>query len=199
VIHLIYSNKSQEDIIFREEIERLEKQHDNLHVTFTLTRGGPNWSGRAGRIDATLLRERVPYLASLPVFICGPEPMLTTMRELLPAIGVPDAQIHFESFGTARAPDGAVLAEVKTFEVKFSTSRKVAPAPSDVPLLDIAENVGIDLDYECRAGVCGRCKCKLLSGSVIMPTQDALEPEEKARGLILMCQARATEDLTVEA
>jgi ferredoxin-NADP reductase/DMSO/TMAO reductase YedYZ heme-binding membrane subunit len=198
-IHLVYSNKSLEDIIFRDEIENLARRHANLRVTFTLTQGGgAEWAGRMGRIDAALLRECITDLAGLPVFICGPDAMLKSMKELLPALGIPAPRIHFESFGATRAPDGAVM-DVKTFEAKFSSSDKTAPAPSDLPLLDVAESVGIEIDYDCRAGVCGRCKCRLLSGAVTMAAEDALEAEEKQRGIILMCQARATENVTVEA
>jgi ferredoxin-NADP reductase/DMSO/TMAO reductase YedYZ heme-binding membrane subunit len=196
-IHLLYSNKSEEEIIFRREIEALQQRHANLHVTFTLTRAsGDNWGGRIGRIDAALLQELVPDLRALPIFICGPDAMLKTLRELLPTLGVPDSHIHTESFGTASAADNA---EVQTFQVRFSTTGTTAPAPSDLPLLDIAESIGIEIDNECRSGVCGRCKCQLLSGTVVMATQDALDPAEKAKGIILMCQARAMSDVTVNA
>ena len=47
--------------------------------------------------------------------------------------------------------------------------------------------------------MCGVCKVKLLAGQVTMEVEDGLEPEDKAAGLILACQATSTGDVTVEA
>ncbi|HEX3628117.1 MAG TPA: ferric reductase-like transmembrane domain-containing protein [Verrucomicrobiae bacterium] len=78
------------------------------------------------------------------------------------------------------------------------SGKSVALDPNKV-LLEIAEDAGVNLDYECRSGVCGRCKTRLLSGQVTMETQDALTNEEKAKNIILMCQARAGRRVTVDA
>jgi glycine betaine catabolism B len=55
------------------------------------------------------------------------------------------------------------------------------------------------LDFECRSGICGKCKKRLLSGSVVMEVEDALSPTDKANRMILLCQARATQSVVVEA
>jgi ferredoxin len=52
---------------------------------------------------------------------------------------------------------------------------------------------------ECRSGVCGRCKTKLLAGSVTMEVQDALDESDKANNFILLCQAKAADHVTIEA
>ena len=62
-----------------------------------------------------------------------------------------------------------------------------------------AEASSIDLPFECRSGICGQCKTRLLSGSVVMDSEDALTANEKANGWILACQAHATSDVVVEA
>jgi len=66
-------------------------------------------------------------------------------------------------------------------------------------VLEAAERVGVDINYSCRVGSCGECAVRLLSGEVKMEVEDALEPQDKAAGVILTCQARATSDITVEA
>jgi ferredoxin len=83
--------------------------------------------------------------------------------------------------------------------VTFTRSGNSAPLPPEKTILDAAEEIGVEIDYACRTGVCGTCKVKLLSGQVTMDVQDSLEPEEKARGIILACQAKATNDVEVEA
>jgi ferredoxin len=66
-------------------------------------------------------------------------------------------------------------------------------------VLEAAESVGVQIDNSCRSGTCGTCKVKLISGTVSMEVEDALEPGEKEQGWILACQAKATVDLAVEA
>jgi ferredoxin len=47
--------------------------------------------------------------------------------------------------------------------------------------------------------VCGQCKTKLLSGRVAMASQDALTPSDRAKGLVLACQARPVQDVSLDA
>ncbi len=69
----------------------------------------------------------------------------------------------------------------------------------DETVLEAAERVGVDIDYSCRTGMCGVCKVKLLSGQVTMEVEDGLEPDDKATGMILACQATANADVVIEA
>jgi ferredoxin len=70
---------------------------------------------------------------------------------------------------------------------------------SNQTVLDLAESLGVPIDSQCRAGICGTCRCKLLAGRVTMEARDALSDADEADGYILACQARATEDVTIEA
>jgi ferredoxin len=83
--------------------------------------------------------------------------------------------------------------------LSFARSGKSAPFPPDKSVLEVAESIGVPIDYSCRVGICGLCKTKLLAGNVTMEVQDALTPEDKAAGLILACQARSLDDVTVDA
>lgn len=71
--------------------------------------------------------------------------------------------------------------------------------PPDKSVLEVAESVGVPIDYSCRAGICGICKTHLLEGSVTMEVQDALTEEDRAKGMILACQAKSIGNLVVEA
>ncbi len=118
----IYSNKTWEDVIFRDALTELEAKHpDRLHVIHTLTREpdvarcGP--LVRKGRVNAALIRELVPDLPSSIVYVCGPgiskwdiqvakekgeSPQArfleTVLTELL-SLGMPNARIKRESYG----------------------------------------------------------------------------------------------------
>jgi ferredoxin len=83
--------------------------------------------------------------------------------------------------------------------LKFARSAKSVPLAPEKTLLEISEDAGINIDYECRSGICGRCKTRLLGGCVTMEVQDALDETDKSNNVILLCQARATEHVTIEA
>jgi sulfoxide reductase heme-binding subunit YedZ len=82
--------------------------------------------------------------------------------------------------------------------VTFQRSGRSAPLPEGETVLEAAESVGVEIEYQCRAGVCGTCRCKLISGRVTMEVRDALSDAEEAEGYILACQARATEDVVID-
>jgi ferredoxin len=66
-------------------------------------------------------------------------------------------------------------------------------------ILEAGEAAGLNLDFECRSGICGTCKKRILAGSVTMDVEDALSPKDKADNMILLCQAKASQAVTVEA
>jgi len=202
-IDMVYSCKMAKDIIFREELEAIERRYPNLHLTLTLSRAeGTNWTGATGRIDAKLLTSVVPNLANVPVYMCGPAEMLTATGDLLRQLGVAEHNIRKESFGLKPASpleEGAAVNGGGEFTVTFSRSRKTAKIAGRRPILTLAEELGVGVESECRAGICGTCKCRLISGSVEMATQDALTSDDRRNKFILLCQAHALEDVMVEA
>ena len=71
-------------------------------------------------------------------------------------------------------------------------------APPGVPLLQAAEQAGIDMPSSCRNGTCRTCLCQLLAGAVThLVDWPGLSAEEKADGFILPCVALAQSDLTI--
>jgi ferredoxin len=76
---------------------------------------------------------------------------------------------------------------------------KTAPVAPEKSLLEISEGAGLNIDFECRSGICGRCKTRLLAGSVTMEVQDALDDVDRSNNLILLCQAKSADPVTLEA
>jgi ring-1,2-phenylacetyl-CoA epoxidase subunit PaaE len=64
-------------------------------------------------------------------------------------------------------------------------------------ILDAALQVGADLPYACKGGVCCTCRAKLLEGKVSMDVNYALEQEEIEQGFILTCQSHPTSENVV--
>ena len=54
-----------------------------------------------------------------------------------------------------------------------------------------------DVPFACAGGVCGTCRARLVSGSVQMTENYALEPDELERGYVLTCQSHPTSDAVV--
>jgi ferredoxin-NADP reductase len=93
---LLYSARSLEDVIYREELERLDAE-----VVLTLTRAQPpGWGGYARRIDEEMLREVAwPPEESPHMFVCGPTRLVESVASALVAMGHDPALIKTERFG----------------------------------------------------------------------------------------------------
>jgi len=79
------------------------------------------------------------------------------------------------------------------------SGREFSAQPSD-NILDAALRAGVGLPFGCRDGACGSCKASILSGRIEQGVHaaPALSADEHARGLALLCCARACSDLVIE-
>src|SRR5213083_2341100 len=98
---LLYSSRSFEDVIYRDELDQLMKSSTMLEVVQTLTRvQPPEWTGYHRRIDTQMLREVAWPLGQHPLaFICGPTPFVETAAASLVTLGYEPARIKTERFG----------------------------------------------------------------------------------------------------
>lgn len=87
------------------------------------------------------------------------------------------------------------------FSVTVQPSGRFFHTQADETVLAAGVRQGIGLPYGCKDGACGSCKCKLLSGQVVLGTHQAkaLTQEEEASGLILTCCATAQSNLILES
>jgi len=98
---LLYSSRSFEDIIYREELDRLARNDSSFKVIHTLTRRQPlNWNGYNRRIDRAVLAETVFQPAENPlIFVCGPTALVETVAAYLLDLGFAPERIKTERFG----------------------------------------------------------------------------------------------------
>jgi ferredoxin-NADP reductase len=94
---LLYSVRSPEDAMYRDEIDGLA----GVEVTWVYTRRGPaGWDGPVGRVDAELLREHtLPPERRPAVFVCGPTGFVEATASALVRIGHDAARVRTERFG----------------------------------------------------------------------------------------------------
>ena len=223
-IDLLFAVKTEADIIFRDELDSLRRRFSNLRLTVILSRDlGTNWAGERGRISAELLNRVVPRLAERRVHLCGPAEMMDSIIPMLEELGVPSEQIRIESFVPAGRPEPlaskgvpdeiagtvvpATAAEMAatpasngvSASVTFARAGRSKRVARDETVLEASEDLGVNIAYDCRAGICGQCKTRLLAGRVVMDVQDALDPADRLNNVILSCQARCVDQVVVEA
>ena len=205
-IFFVYACRAPTDFIFADDVAALERGNSRLHVIVTMSDAEKTpWKGPRGRLTKEFLTRSIPNLASRRVHLCGPPSMMDATKAILIELGVASEQIKTEAFGAVKpapAPAGtsakpAVLATGPL--VTFSSNNKSAKIRVDQTVLELSEELAIGIQFSCRVGTCGLCKVKMTSGEVAMAVEDALEPADKANGIILACQAKPTSDITVEA
>jgi ferredoxin-NADP reductase len=103
---LLYSSRTEEDVIFREELERLAEAGDGLTVTHALTRAQPpGWAGYARRIDAVMLEEVGWRPGERPlIYVCGPTRLVEAVAGDLVALGHDPVRVKTERFGPTGVP-----------------------------------------------------------------------------------------------
>ncbi len=94
---------------------------------------------------------------------------------------------------TMDAPDGP-----RVWKIEFTRSRRTIEAPEDTFILTAAMNAGLRLPSSCTQGVCGTCKCRLVSGQVDMNHAGGIRQREIEQGMILVCCSRPLSDLVIE-
>ena len=98
-VRLVYSNRSTDEIVYRDELDSLEKQNAQFCVLHTLTRNAnPKWTGPTGRIDRRLVQEAARDLANPIYYVSGTPSMVVGTLRLLRGLDVPDASIEVEAF-----------------------------------------------------------------------------------------------------
>ena len=98
---LLDSSRRFEEIIYREELERLAAWDSHLRVVHTLTREWPeNWKGERRRIDSAMLQATLPAPAEKPLlYVCGPTEMVESVATALVDLGHDPARVKTERFG----------------------------------------------------------------------------------------------------
>jgi ferredoxin-NADP reductase len=98
---LLLSSREPEEIIYRDELDRLAGSRDGLEVAYTLTRRQPpDWMGYRRRIDDRMLAEVIePLGITARTFICGPTALVETAANALVRLGLPADRIRTERFG----------------------------------------------------------------------------------------------------
>jgi len=93
-LSFVFANVSEEDIILRDELDRLAERHANFKVYYVIEKPPAGWKGGVGYVMPPIIKDRMPPPApdSL-ILVCGPPPMINAQEKFLKELGyAPD---HF--------------------------------------------------------------------------------------------------------
>jgi ferredoxin-NADP reductase len=98
---LLYSSRTPDDVLYRQEIDALASADRAFEAFFTFTRQAPaDWTGYQRRIDAAMLSEVIkPFGSSARVYVCGPTLLVEAVANALVQMALPIEQIRTERFG----------------------------------------------------------------------------------------------------
>ncbi|WP_064197434.1 MULTISPECIES: ferredoxin--NADP reductase [Emticicia] len=199
-VSLVYGNRSEESIIFKQKLHELEAQYGNrLVVSHVLSRPSEVWVGQKGRISQglaiRLMKEFNTDFSTDNFYMCGPNEMMEDIIKGLEIYNVPKSRIHKENFHAAIADesdnkeeDGETL-QTQTVKVKYEGEEFEFEVKPHQTILEAALEEDIDLPYSCQAGMCTACMGKCVEGKVKMDEEEGLTEKEIKQGFILTCVA----------
>jgi len=100
-IALFYGNNTENDIVFKDDFDRMHAGNKNIRVVNTLTSpcGTGTWPGRTGYIDSAMIKEELPDYKERIFYICGPPDMVASLKNILKDnLRIKDTSIKYENF-----------------------------------------------------------------------------------------------------
>ena len=129
-----------------------------------------------------------PYQNGCHIYTCGAERYMNSVIEAAEAAAYPEEAQHLEYFSVPEQPDYVN----HDFRLKLVKSGKELLIPADRVATDILLENGIKVDVKCSDGICGVCKCGLISGDV--EHRDFVLSKAQRQSNVILCQSRAATD-----
>ncbi|RQR40076.1 MULTISPECIES: ferredoxin--NADP reductase [unclassified Burkholderia] len=207
MLTLIYANRDERAVIFRDELRQLAHRHPGrLRVIHWLD-----------SVQGVPLQRHFEELArpfsQQETFICGPALFMENALAAMLGLGLPRARVHVERF--ASLPDAPAQADPAASTATAAASGDddrdgdgegaaietvldgeafaFDSAPGET-LLDAMLRAGLPAPNSCRMGQCGACMCRVERGAVTLDSNHVLDDDEIAAGWTLACCARPASD-----
>ncbi len=191
-ILLIYANRDEASVIFRDSLKALASAHpQRLQVIHWL-------DSVQGIASVSQLAELARPFVSAEAFICGPGPFMDAAVAALQALGMPSAQVHVERF--VSLPEEGEVAVPATGDTRHPSSQLSVrldgeefevPCAEGETLLNAMRRAGLNPPSSCLVGSCATCMCTVELGEVQILRNDALDQQEIDQGWTLACQSLA--------
>jgi ferredoxin len=122
------------------------------------------------------------------VYACGPDAYMSAVMDAAERQGIPEDARYLEYFSVPEQPDHVNHA----FKLKLARSGRILEVPADRSATDVLAEAGVAVDVKCSDGLCGVCKCGVLSGKV--EHRDFVLSKAQRESEMILCQSRAQEE-----
>ena len=196
-IKLLYANRDDRSIIFKNELDAMLAAHpDRLEIVHRL-------DDVHGYVNQALVVEEVGPRKNADFYICGPGPFMDVVEAGLESLAIPAGQIHIERFESPDMPVAQSSAPVDSAKGQIVTialdgkETEVVVAEGET-ILAAARRVGLEPPFACEEAYCGCCMAKVIEGEVEMLMNDGgIDQRQIDEGWILTCQGIAKSKVRV--
>ena len=172
---LLYGSKDYDNILFREELDELQKKCDKIKVVHVLSDEEKDVDGtEKGFITAELIKKYAPADKEYSVFLCGSQQMYAFVDKEIEKLNLPKKYIRHELFGEFHNPATQEdypnnVRETVKITVTIQDKTWTVEGNSSDSVMQILEKNSISAPARCRSGECGFCHSHLISGEVYVP------------------------------
>lgn len=201
---LVYGNKTTKDTMFLQELLDLQHEYkERFSIQFVFSQADED-DAIFGRIEKStvnyVMKNKHKHVEVDAFYLCGPEGMINTVKDVLTDHDINDEVIHYELFKAAKASDegGDTLKDGNThITVIVDDEETVFEMSQKRNILESALDEDLDVPYSCQGGICSSCIARIKEGKATMRQNNILTDSEITEGLILTCQAHPTTDKIV--
>lgn len=154
-VTLLHYAPTAADVPYLAELREIAGAHVTVVLALTRSEGGD----LTGHFTAEHLDAAAPGHAHAQTYLCGPQPLMDSVRDVFAARGLDD-RLHTEEF----APPVLVPADTDVGGTVTFAASGVTTACAGTSLLEQAESAGLTPEYGCRMGICFSCTTVKTSG-----------------------------------
>lgn len=194
---LVYGNKTLKDTIFLNDLLDIQNKYsDRLTIQFLYSQSQEK-DAIFGRIEKStvnfIVKNKYKDVNIDAFYICGPEGMINTVKDVLAENNIEDNKVFFELFTTTSSVSVEDLEEVTdgttSITVIVDDEEKTFTMSQQQSVLEAALEQDLDAPYSCQGGICSSCLARVKEGKATMRQNNILTDNEVAEGLVLTCQA----------
>lgn len=157
--------RTPQDVIFHAELTQIARTHQNVKLVLCVEdAGAAPWDGAVGRFREALLTEHAPDFRELDTFLCGPSGFMQAVMTCFEHADADLSKLRYERFNV-ELDASRFLNHAQVIRFLRSGTESVSNRPRTI--LEEAERAGLSVEHGCRAGNCGTCRCRKLSGVVV--------------------------------
>jgi len=193
-VHLIYSNRNENDSLFLREIELLADRFEALNLInfFSEPAYRIHERGHISNLTAEpLINKNIRFdKKNALFFLCGPFSYMRMLRFTIGLMQVEKENIRTENYIPEVMRTGQVhhkLLPAQAVQVNLPGESYIVQVDTGQNILNAALEKGLHLPYSCKGGVCGNCAVICKSGAVYMSVNEVLTDKDLQQGWVLTC------------